>query len=330
MSNYVNYEMLIYDNWDGNTWRTTNAIETVEWSTYLEDDPGRLTFYIHKVDSIAFWEGATIVFKVDSQLVFRGIVFKKERTQEVDLIKVTAYDYKIYLKYKDSFVFEQKTLPQIFESVCDKFDLDFEVIDDTSYQVVDRVFDTKTGMDVIQTSIDDVLINTGSYYVVRSVDTKLQLVNAASLQSNILLGDGSAIISFNYTTTIEDSYNQIKLYRDNQDSGKREIYIVQDSTNIDRWGLLQYYSEVSDTLNEAQVGERAEAILGLYNKTYRGFKCTECLGDLSIFAGARAKLRIRDLGDISLDDNLLIDQCTHTFNDGLHTMSFTAEIKRNF
>lgn len=328
MSNKV-YRLSIHDNRYDRQWYVGEAVEEVQWTTYLEGQPGKLVFYVHKTDGVAFWEGATVWFTVDGELVFRGIVFKKERSQNVDLIKVTAYDYLIYLKNKDAFVFQEKTLPEIFEEVCVKFDLNFNVVDSTDYQCVDRIFDNRTGRDVLQTSIDDTFANSGNWFCLRSINNEIQLHNTENLLSNIQFGDASAIISFNYTTSIDDSYNQIKLYRDNQDTGRREIYIVRDSDTINEWGLLQYYSPVNDTLNTAQIEERATSILGAYNRRGRQFKCTECLGDLSVFSGAIIKCSISDLGDISLDDNLLIQQCTHTFSESYHSMSFLSEIYRS-
>lgn len=324
-----NYRLTVRDNRNNIRWYLGDAVEQVEWSTYLEGQPGKLTFTVHKTDGVAFWEGATVWFSVDGELIFQGIVFKKERTQDVDLIKVTAYDFLVYLKNKDAFVFEQKTLGEIFTEVCEKFERPFIITGEANHQCADRIFDNKSGWDVIQTSIDDTLINTGEYWMLRSVNNTIQLVNSDQFISNLVLGDNSGIISFNYTTSIDDSYNQVKGYRDNQDTGRREIYIVKDSDTIGIWGLLQYYLQINDTLNAAQIEERVESVLRLYNKTGREFKCNECLGHLSVFAGAIVRLQIADLGDITLNDNLLIDQCTHTFTESYHHMGFTASIIRD-
>lgn len=304
----------------------TESIEEVQWSTYLEDQPGKLVFFINRVKYLAFYEGGTVYFTVNGEKVFCGTIFKKERSEDVDLIKVTAYDYLVYLKSKDSFVFESKTLPQIIDAVCAKADFPYMITDAPATICTDRTFDNRSFMDVIQTSRDDILISTGEYYLFRANWQKLELINSRNLTSNLLLGDDSGIFSFNYTTSIDDSFNQVKLYRDNQDTGKREIFAVYDSRTIGRWGLLQYYESVSDNLNEKQVGARAEALLNTYNRTRRTFKVTDCLGDLSIFAGAIVKVQIADLGDITLNDNLIIRSCTHIFGDSLHTMSFDAEV----
>lgn len=329
MGNNSVFRLSVHDNRYDRQWYLGEAVEEVQWYTYTRDQPGKLTFTVHKSNSVAFWEGATVWFTVDGEWTFRGIVFKKERTQNVDLIKVTAYDYLAYLKNKDAFVFQEKTLPEIVGAVCDKFELLYEIVDSSNYKVTDKIYDNVSGRDVIQQSIDNVLLGTNENFLLKSYNNKIQLVNSRSLESPILFGDESAIISFNYTTSIEDTYNQIKWYRDNQDTGKRDIFIVKDSDTIEEWGLLQHYASVDDTLNTSQIEQRARAALTAYNRRTRKFKCTECLGHLSVFAGAIIRVEIADLGDISLQDNLLVNQCTHTFRESYHSMSFEAQIYRS-
>lgn len=70
--------------------------------------------------------------------------------------------------------------------------------------------------------------------------------------------------NFEYTSSIDsDTYNKVKLTYDNDETGKREVYISQDSSNINKWGVLQYY----DTLSKGENGAaKADALLSLYNK----------------------------------------------------------------
>ena len=69
--------------------------------------------------------------------------------------------------------------------------------------------------------------------------------------------------NFDYTSSIdENTYNKIKLTYDNKDTGKRDVYITQDSSNINKWGILQYF----DTLQKGENGQaKADA---LYKSLY--------------------------------------------------------------
>ena len=81
--------------------------------------------------------------------------------------------------------------------------------------------------------------------------------------------------NFDYTSTIDSqTYNKIKLVYENEKTGKREVYISQDSKNINNWGILQYY----DTLQEGENGQaKVDALLSLYNAKTRNLKITNAL-----------------------------------------------------
>ena len=148
-----------------------------------------------------------------------------------------------------------------------------------------------------------------------------------------MLGDKSGVTDFTYESSIDkDTYNQIKLYRDNESSGKREIFIVNDTVNggnnLKAWGILQLYEKVDENLNIAQIESRARSMLRLYNNTKRTLKLTS-IGVPKVCAGSIFKCYIEDLGDISLNSYMLVTQCSHKISNGVHTMELTTEVVRN-
>lgn len=74
--------------------------------------------------------------------------------------------------------------------------------------------------------------------------------------------------NFDYTSSIDsDTYNKVKLTYDNEETGKREVYIAQDGSHINEWGILQYF----DTLSKGENGQaKADALLQLYNTFEQG------------------------------------------------------------
>lgn len=126
--------------------------------------------------------------------------------------------------------------------------------------------------------------------------------------------------NFDYTSSIdENTYNKIKLTYDNKDTGKRDVYITQDSSNINKWGILQYF----DTLQKGENGQaKADALLKLYNKKTRNLKITNALGDNRVRAGSMVVINL-DLGDIKLKNWMLVEKCKHTYKEGEHWMDLT-------
>lgn len=321
----------LYDNRNNKLFDISKVIGKLTLSSYIEDNPSKCTFTIIKTDGLEFWEGATVSVEVDGYGMFRGFVFTKKRTKDTEIIEVTCYDQLRYLKNKDSKVFENMTSDQIFSKLCDDFVLRHRVVDKSSYVCAPRSHaDSTTLYEMIKYSLDDTLINSKRWFIVRDNFGVLEHISIRSLVSPYILGDRSGVTGFDYETSIDkDVYNQIKLYRDNTDTGKRDVFIVNDTinggSNLRAWGILQYHSKVEDNLNLAQIEQRALGILSLYNNVNRKLRLA-CLGIPSIFAGSIFNCKISDLGDISLDSNLLVTDCTHNIENNVHTMELTTEV----
>lgn len=323
----------LYDNRNEKAYDISEVVGNLEITTKIQDDPGRCTFDIIKCDDITFSEGATVSIVIDGVKMFRGFVFSKKRTKNVDIVTVTCYDQLRYLKNKDSYVFENLTSDQIFSRICSDFVLKHRVVDSSPYICAARSNDALSLYDMIKKALDDTLINSKQWFIIRDNFGVLEHINIYSMQSGIMLGDESGITDFTYETSIDkDTYNQIKLYSDNTQEGKRDIFIVNDSINggenIKAWGILQLYEKVDEKLNLAQVEQKARGMLSLYNNTKKHLDIS-AIGVPKITAGSIFKCYISDLGDTSLNQYLLVTSCTHNISNGVHTMKLQTEVVTN-
>lgn len=322
----------IYDNRNGVTFDASEAVSDVKITTYLEDNPGKLEFTVLKTSPLTFAEGATVSVILDGYNMFKGFVFKKGHTEEAHKIKVTCYDQLRYLKNKDSRVFENVTSHQIFEQLCKDFVLKYRIVDKSSHICAPRSEDATSLYDMIKNALDDTLLNTGAWYFIRDNFGVLEHLNIASCARPEVLGDKSFVTGFDYETSIDDDvYNQIKLYRDNDSTGKREVFIVNDTINggdkIRRWGILQLYEKIDEKYNLAQIEARALKMLKYYCSTRQSLKL-KCLGVKEFFAGCVFKCKIADLGDTSINSYLLVTECTHSISNHHHTMDLKTEVVR--
>lgn len=103
---------------------------------------------------------------------------------------------------------------------------------------------------------------------------------------------------------------------ENKETGKREIYIAQDGSHINQWGVLQYYEKLDSKANAKAM---ADALLDLYNTKTRTLKLQDVLGDIRVRAGTLLVVML-GLGDINVSNYLMAEQVKHTFNDGQHLM----------
>ena len=277
--------------------------------------PGTLTFNVVKDGDIAFNEGDQVILKVDNVNVFFGFVFVKKRDKE-QIIKVTAYDQLRYLKNKDTYVYTNKTANQFVSLIAKDFNLNAGTLENTGYRIPSRVEDNTSLFDMIQNALDLTLQNTGRMYVLYDDFGKLMLRSIANMRLNLLIDEETAE-NFDYTSSIDsDTYNRVKLIREDKETGKRDVYIVQDSKNINAWGVLQHF----DTLKEGENGKaKANALLSLYNSKTRKLSIKNQLGDARVRGGSMVVVKL-NLGDVSLQNLMLVESCKHVFKNGEHFM----------
>jgi hypothetical protein len=297
--------------------------EGIDWSTERSNTPGKLTFKIIKDDALDFSEGSPVRMKVDGENVFFGFVFKQQRTKE-QIITVTAYDQLRYLKNKDTKVYEGKTAAQFTRMIADDFALNVGTLEDTGYTIESRVEENTPLIEMIQNALDLTMTNTGELFVLFDDFGKLTLKALSSMYVGspgaYLMIDEETGQNFDYTSSIDDNtYNKIKLTYDNEDTGYRDVYIAQDGSNINKWGILQYF----DTLKKGENGQaKADALLSLYNKKTRNLKITNALGDNRVRAGSMVVINL-DLGDMKIKNFMLVEKCKHTYKNDEHWMDLT-------
>ncbi len=297
----------------------------IEWSTERWGVPGRLTFKVLADDILNFSEGSAVQLRVDGAKVFFGFVFTQKRDKE-NRISVTAYDQLRYLKNKDTYVYENQTASELIKMIAADFALNAGEIADTGYVIADRSEMDTSLFDIIQNALDITLVNTRQMYVLYDDFGSLTVKNIADMyvkneNGTYLMIDEGTGENFEYTSSIDNStYNKIKLYKEDAESGKRQIYgIIQDSANINKWGVLQY----CDTVSEGENGEaKAEALLSLYDKKTRNLRIPNAFGDVRVRAGSMLVVNL-DLGDKKVENFMLVEKVKHTFKNGEHFMDLT-------
>lgn len=291
---------------------------SVTWETTRMGQPGKLTFSVVNDDVLDFQEGNPVIFKVGGKSVFFGFVFIKGRDKE-QIIKVTAYDQLRYLKNKDTYVYTKKKAGDVVRMIAKDYNLNIGEIADTGYVIPSRIREDMTLFDIIYDALDLTLLNRRKLYVLYDSFGQLTLKDVETMKiPDLVLGEYNSQ-NYNYTTDIDtDTYNKVKLYRDNDKTGKREYYIAQDTSNMNNWGVLQYFGKVDEDTN-AKV--KAESILKIKNKKRRTLQAKDVIGDVRARAGASAMILMRDIGDISVKQYMLIEKAKHVFSNDEHWMT---------
>lgn len=313
-------ELIIANKSSGKMWEISNSTPEITWTTDRTGSPGTLKFNVIKAGDLSFTEGDVVRFSVDGQLQFYGWVFTKDKDRWGE-IQVTCYDRIRYLKANASYNFQAQTAGDMLRQIASDLQLDVGEVGETGYPM-DLVEEDQSCLDILGEAVDQTLLNTGTIWVLYDDANGLALRRPEDMVADVLIGEFSLLTDYHYKTDIDSqTYNYVKLARPNEETGLWETFVAEDSAAIGQWGMLQLYQTVDGDVNDAQVRARAEATLSYYDRRMRTLK-VESLGVLGLRAGMMVRMKVAGLGDINLDQLVLLEKVTHTWHNDEHTMTF--------
>lgn len=307
------------------------VLDGVNWTLNRKGTPGKLTFKILQDDILELEEGNIIQASWGDTNFFKGYVFSRSMNKD-KTINVTAYDQLRYLKNKDIYEIVNEKANTLIEKIAGDFGLTYKdkdgksAISDTGYNITRMRASNETLFDIIQTALDHTLVYTGKVFILYDDFGVLSLKELGELDVDILL-DSETAQDFSYSSSIDrDTFNQIKLFEDNKEAGKREIFYAKDSTNIKKWGLLQNTEKVNSK-RCSNIQKKVDTMLQTYNHARKSLSIKGAFGNIRVRAGSRVwlSLKIEDK-DVNLggEDNkavqMLVEQVTHHFSNDEYTM----------
>ena len=260
--------------------------------------PGKLEFTVIKDGVLNFQEGNPVKLTVNGTTMFYGFVFTKSRKANSVTIDVVAYDQLRYLKNKDTITEEGLKASDLLKRLAADFRLNLGSVEDTGYTIETIVEEDSTLFDMIQNALDETLMNTGQLFCLYDDAGKLTLKNINSMKLNLLID--------------EETY-------DNEQTGKRELYIAQDGKKMNQWGVLQYFEALQSATGAAA---KANALLKLYDQKTRKLTVKNAFGDVRVRAGCAVVVAL-NLGDIITNNYLMVEKVTHNFKGDEHFMDLT-------
>lgn len=320
---YESLELIVQSSEDGTIYDVSNIAKSVKTSKPLDSSAGKCSFSIDtNKNKIRIPMGSTVSLTVTEggkkKGKFFGYVFSSE--PKGNEVSITAYDQLRYLKNNESYVLTGTTLEKLIKLIGNDFKLRLGTIEGVGYILPARVEDNKSLGDIIQRALDFTLQGTGKQFIIRDEFGYLCCRDTSKLVTNLVIGDVSLLKDYSYKEDIDsDTYNSVKLYKDNKDTGKREVYIATDSDNIKRWGKLQLFQSVDENVTDAQAREKAQQLLKLYNRVERTLELN-CKGCIDLEPGNGVYLQITDIPGVIFNQMAIIARIDDTFENGIHTM----------
>lgn len=291
---------------------------SIIWETFRKGQPGKCSFTLLADRKLKIEEGNAVRLDVSGRAIFFGFIFERGWSRDGE-IKVTAYDQLRYLKNKDSYNYAEKTAGEVVRMIAGDFNLQTGTLEDTGYRIPSRNEPDSSLFDIILNAVDLTMIATGRMYVLYDDVGKLTLKNVEGMRLDLMI-DEKAAQDYDYKVSIDgNTYNQIKLYRDNDETKRRDVFMAKHTGNINKWGILQ----LSESLDKGVDGQTiAETYLGLYNRPEKRLLIKGAFGDIRVRAGCLVPVFL-DIKDMQLKNYLLVETVTHTIGEGMHTMDLT-------
>lgn len=293
----------------------------VKVSRERSGSPSRLDFSYVDVDGIQIGQGNAVAFRYNGQPVFYGYIFEQKRDSQREQVSVIAYDQLRYFKNEDSFVYSGK-YSDLVKNICNKYGLQTGTIDATAYTLPQRVAEGDL-FGICSDAAYETLLNKSESMVLYDDFGAICLRNINNMMLPILI-DKDAAGAWEWSESIDsDVYNRITLYRDNDQTGERELYIANDTQKQSEWGILTLYEDAGDGLRAEGLREKAKALLNHYAHEKKTFQVSGCIGYPDVRGGSLILVAL-DLGNGEKIQNLmLVEKVEHTFAENVHTMDLS-------
>lgn len=304
---------------DGKTFDISELVESIKWkgrkgsaarsvSISLLDCKGAQS-------GIDVTKGHQLIFSYKGKELFRGMIMSQQQSESFKM-PITAYDNGIYLSNnKDTFVYENKTVHDIFIDVCKRFGIKYSDAAKTSYKIPELTKSKTTAWDAILDAISQDFKATGTKYYVNSSKGVLSLIKRRENILQWVLETGGNIMSYTYKKSIEDIKTRLKILSDED-----KVYAVKKNTELEKKiGIFQDIEKKDDDLSEAKLQEHIKETLKEISTPEISLS-VEALGIPDVISGVGVYVIIDELG---IKRTFYVDEDTHTFKGGSHTMNLT-------
>lgn len=322
----MDIELIVQSATNGKAYEISQIASEISWTTDIEDQPGKLDVEMLSSPVVKLGEGDIVRMKFEGRNIFYGKIFKYKKSKTENGWSFMAYDNKRYLQNEDTIVFGASRSDERFLNICKISGIPGRVVNKGNFRLPSAVHDTMSYYSMLEEALDHTLINGGMWYIIRDNFGTLEHIALNSLITSFVIGDQSLATDFEYESSIDDSYNLVKLTKDNEETNKRDVYIVKDSNLERRWGTLQYHESISGDLNAAQIKQMAHNIMNSVKHPKRTLK-VESLGVKEISAGNSVVIQFADLTDEGYDKPKLavVASCTHKWGK-THEMSLDLRV----
>ena len=246
--------------------------------------------------------------------LFRGFIVDREANSSQGIVTYVAYDLLFYtLKSKATYNFSSKTAETITKMVCDDMEIPTGALASTGLNqklIVQNV----SIYEIIMQAYTQAHEQNGKQYRVTAKKGLLNVEEMGKVVCGIELTEKTNITSSQYKETIANMVNKVRIY-DGEGNLTGE---VQEDADVNAYGVFQqvYTAEEGKDPNTT-----AKSLFSGVEKTFT----LNCINHNEAVTGSGAVIRESTTG---LRGLVWIDADTHTWSNGVATMSLTVTLKQ--
>lgn len=298
-------------------------LDDISWSSEWACTPSKMTFTVLKEGALNFGMGTKAVLKLNDEIIWTGYVMAKHRTSDVK-IECTAYDQLRYLKIKMFKSFEDvQNAGETIKGILKDFEIpvgEFDTLKQATQG--DLVFDDKEALEVIDELMAGHATMSLENLVIFDKAGKVCLKKLDNMRVTSQFFTAEEMGDWNYTSSIEDSYNSITIDVLEADAETHDRFLtVEDEANINRWGLLRYVTQSNEEIKAIE--SKAKSLLKMTNRENRTLKLQHVLGNPEIRGGSLVAVKL-NLGDMLLYSWMVVQEVTHTLGQEGYWMDMTV------
>lgn len=246
--------------------------------------------------------------------LFRGFVTEREASSVQGVVTYVAYDLLFYtLKSKATYNFSSKTAETITTMVCNDMEIPIGSLASTGLSqklIVQNV----SIYEIIMQAYTQAYQKNGVSYRVTAKKGTLNVEEMGKIVCEIELTEDSNITSSQYKETLTNMVNKVRIY----DGEGNPAGVVQNDADVKKYGIFQQVYTKEEGKDPTTT---AKSMFKSVEKTFT-LNCVNCNGAVT---GAGAVVRDSSTG---LSGVVWIDADTHTWNNGVATMSLTVTLKQ--
>ena len=287
--------------------------ESVEWSGTENQCSRQVTFtipsnpYDKSFEKLAIKLGDLVYLYDGTKQLFVGTVTQREKTAEIGTASYTAMDFMHHLlRSNGTYKFTKTTPEKITKKVCSDVKVGTTKLATTKCNIAKMFFEDACIYDIIISAYRKAKALNGKKYMPVMVGNKVSVIEKGK-SSGVKLVQGVSITDASYSDTTDNMVDRVVIFNDK----KKKLGQVEEKKNVSSYGVYQQVYAKEDGVDAKK---QAKAMLVGITKE----ASIESIGDINAISGYSIQIDDKATG---LSGKFYIESDTHTFSDGVHTMS---------